>query len=236
MNIIEKQILSGESVKEIGLDSYSDYNYTMDDFNEIRLEIVKILLNSGYKKPDNNKFKQYINSYFNGYSNDEIETILLEYPCVLDKIVYQTSFDGVMSYHAPIQIDLKNSFISEAYFIPELIDYQKEYPEISKIENTLKTKKIENGDTLFVQRWKDVPDLAKQRRFNKQLLISRNKYLFNDDKSQFAWLITNDAQFMRSLVTTFGYTEDKKLLNWVIENTDLDLYSLKNKGKFNYEE
>ncbi|TWP22619.1 hypothetical protein ETU10_10545, partial [Apibacter muscae] len=46
-----------------------------------------------------------------------------------------------------------------------------------------------------------------------QYMISRNKYLFNDDKSQFAWLINNDSFFMENLVTNFGYTEDKKLLN-----------------------
>ena len=31
----------------------------------------------------------------------------------------------------------------------------------------------------------DLKDLSQQRRFNQQLLISRKKYLFNDDKSQF---------------------------------------------------
>lgn len=67
-----------------------------------------------------------------------------------------------------------------------------------------------------------------------QEIISRNKYLFNDDKSQFSWLTTNDHEFMRSLVTTFGYTEDKKLLNWVIKNTDLDFYKLKSRGIQNY--
>ena len=54
-----------------------------------------------------------------------------------------------------------------------------------------------------------------------QEIISRNKYLFTDDKSQFPWLITHDEFFMRSLVTDFGYTEDKKLLKWAIENTHL---------------
>ena len=57
-----------------------------------------------------------------------------------------------------------------------------------------------------------------------QEMISRNKYLFNDDKSQFSWLINNDENFMRSLVTTYGYTEDKKLLEWVLENTKLPIF------------
>ena len=57
-----------------------------------------------------------------------------------------------------------------------------------------------------------------------QEIISRNKYLFTDDKSQFPWLITQDEFFMRSLVTDFGYTEDKKLLKWALENTHLPLF------------
>ena len=57
-----------------------------------------------------------------------------------------------------------------------------------------------------------------------QEIISRNKYLFTDDKSQFPWLITHDKFFMRSLVTDFGYTEDKKLLKWALENTHLPFF------------
>ncbi len=69
-----------------------------------------------------------------------------------------------------------------------------------------------------------------------QEMISRNKYLFNDDKSQFSWLINNDENFMRSLVTTYGYTEDKKLLEWVLENTNLDFYKLKNENNLDFNE
>ncbi|MXO33386.1 hypothetical protein [Apibacter sp. B2912] len=57
-----------------------------------------------------------------------------------------------------------------------------------------------------------------------QEIISRNKYLFTDDKSQFPWLITHDEFFMRSLVTDFGYTEDKRLLKWALENTHLPFF------------
>lgn len=93
------------------------------------------------------------------------------------------------------------NFITEFIPLPLLFDYQKIYPDISKNEKSF---------------WNRMDDLPEARRFNQQLLISRNKYLFNDDESQFPWLITNDIYFMESLVTVFGYTEDEKLLNWVM--------------------
>ncbi|CAM3888937.1 MULTISPECIES: hypothetical protein [Flavobacterium] len=55
-----------------------------------------------------------------------------------------------------------------------------------------------------------------------QKIIARNMYLFNDSKAHFKWLILNDAKFMKSLVTKFGYYEDKELLKWVVENTTFD--------------
>ncbi len=50
------------------------------------------------------------------------------------------------------------------------------------------------------------------------LIISRNKYLFNDDKASFVWLKFNDKPFLESLVKTFGYVKNKELLQWVLEN------------------
>lgn len=55
-----------------------------------------------------------------------------------------------------------------------------------------------------------------------QKIISRNMYLFNDNRAYFKWLIINDKYFMQSLVTTFGYYNDKELLKWVVENTKFD--------------
>ncbi|MBF7092076.1 hypothetical protein IUY40_11045 [Flavobacterium sp. ALJ2] len=55
-----------------------------------------------------------------------------------------------------------------------------------------------------------------------QRIISRNMYLFNDSRAHFKWLLLNDKNFMQSLVTTFGYYDDKELLKWVVENTKFD--------------
>ena len=109
------------------------------------------------------------------------------------------------------------------YAIPELIDYRTKYPEISKIEDTISvTKKDKEGENIYVTRWRDISDLKEQRKKNIETLVARNKYLFNDDKVSFDWLIKNDAFFMEQLVKRFGYTQDFELLEWVIKKTNYD--------------
>ena len=109
------------------------------------------------------------------------------------------------------------------YAIPELIDYRTKYPEISKIEDTISvTKKDKEGENIYVTRWRDISDLKEQRKKNIETLVARNKYLFNDEKDSFDWLIKNDAFFMEQLVKRFGYTQDFELLEWVIKKTHYD--------------
>lgn len=70
--------------------------------------------------------------------------------------------------------------------------------------------------------------------FNKDLVLNINLYLFNDDKSRLPWLLKNDEYFMKSLVLTFGWTEDEKLLKWVIENNKFDKNNPLEFGKMFY--
>ena len=121
--------------------------------------------------------------------------------------------------------------IKRTYAIPELIDYRTKYPEISKIEDTISvTKKDKEGEDIYVTRWRDISDLKEQRKKNIETLVARNKYLFNDDKDSFDWLIKNDAFFMEQLVKRFGYTQDFELLEWVIKKTHYDKNSPEDYG------
>uniref|UniRef100_UPI004047C7BF hypothetical protein n=1 Tax=Flavobacterium sp. TaxID=239 RepID=UPI004047C7BF len=108
--------------------------------------------------------------------------------------------------------------VVDQLLLPEIINYEELYPTIKDIENKVNTKfTSNNGDNIYVTRWKDVSDLDQQRKKNIETLVARNMYLFNDSKAHFKWLILNDAYFLESLVTKFGYYDDVKLLNWVIE-------------------
>ncbi|MGM5629490.1 hypothetical protein O2K51_01210 [Apibacter raozihei] len=216
--ILSKQIETGN---DQSYGCYSDYG--KEDLDALVSIEDTILKNNGYKTPEIDIFNQKIktifgriidnqskNSYLKIYKNDKCDK----------GMDYQPFYTG-LDY---IYVVKNNNFITVFYSLPSILDYQKIYPEILKYEESPLTYTYADGTEIKISRWKDYKDLPEKRRFNQQLLIFRNKYLFNDDQSQFAWLISNDEYFMRSLVTTFGYTEDKKLLKWVIENTNLPYF------------
>lgn len=53
-------------------------------------------------------------------------------------------------------------------------------------------------------------------------LIARNKYLFNNSRSDLAYLLAEDTLFLKTLVTSFGYTKEEKI-NTLVMNDYLDL-------------
>nr|WP_199081402.1 hypothetical protein [Pedobacter sp. ASV19] len=70
-------------------------------------------------------------------------------------------------------------------------------------------------------------DLDQQRNTIQQTIIARNRYLFNNDKSQLHYLWQNDNIFMNALVEIFGYGKDENLLKGVLqkynaESTDFE--------------
>ena len=75
------------------------------------------------------------------------------------------------------------------------------------------------GDILTINKDKINIHLSEQ-------IIHRNKYLFNDDRASFVWLRSNDTWFLESLVKTFGYVEDKALLDFVLKENYKDLAEL----------
>ncbi len=55
-----------------------------------------------------------------------------------------------------------------------------------------------------------------------QNIIARNKYLFNDSKTDYAWLKFNDSIFLEKLVKTFGYVDDNDLNLFVMNKNISD--------------
>ncbi|QII71809.1 hypothetical protein [Apibacter sp. B2966] len=183
---------------------------------------------SGFRFLNNEDFNSRIKVLFGRIinSNSDLKYLYLSPIDKCERVINFYRNKNTASANLPSYYIIKNiNFITDLYALPELINYQKEYPNLAKIEDSIKIHIVKDGNNVKLNLWKNEKDLAKRRFINQQLLISRNKYLFNDDKSQFPWLVMHDEFFMRSLVTEFGYTEDKKLLKWVIENTDLPLFS-----------
>lgn len=183
--------------------------------------VTDILRKSGYKIISKEEFKKRLNEIFNRTidytSNKNYLYINLLNPCDRNMIYYKNNLIDYNGF-----IIFKNlQFISDLYLIPELIDYSKKYPEINNFEENLPLKyKNNEGDEITIIKWKDVVNLNEQRYFNQQLLVHRNKYLFNDNKASFGWLKFNDEYFLESLVKVFGYTKDKDLLAWVMKRNE----------------
>ena len=227
-NILKDQLESGSSGLYEETADGETYNYKNKDL-EVTIPILKEKLEiSGFRFLNNEDFNSRIKVLFGRIINSNSDSKYL-YLSPIDKCERIINFyrnKNTASANLPSYYIIKNiNFITDLYALPELINYQKEYPNLAKIEDSIKIHIVKDGNNVKLNLWKNEKDLAKRRFINQQLLISRNKYLFNDDKSQFPWLVMHDEFFMRSLVTEFGYTEDKKLLKWVIENTDLPLFS-----------
>lgn len=51
-----------------------------------------------------------------------------------------------------------------------------------------------------------------------QNIIARNKYLFNDSKADLTWLLSNDKDFLKTLVISFGYDKEPKINKMILED------------------
>ncbi|WP_445722396.1 hypothetical protein [Flavobacterium sp.] len=216
--VLTKQIQFGYSVSNDVTD-IKHYQFNDDDIEVLENECSKILLSNGYKSPTDEVFNNRVNNIFSTiHFNKNISYINL-----FDVCKKTASFSDSDGFRPNIFISKSKKLVVDQLLLPEIINYEELYPTIKDIENKVNTKfTSNNGDNIYVTRWKDVSDLDQQRKKNIETLVARNMYLFNDSKAHFKWLILNDETFMRSLVTTFGYYDDNELNKWVVENTTFD--------------
>ena len=224
--VLEKQLLKANSISnEVTTIQY--YPYDKEDL-EISIELLdSILKKNGYNLIDD--FDSKVKAVFGNIKLfDNIYFLKTDNKCYNSNEILYNDSEG-FKFNLYFSIDKK--LMIGQYAIPELIDYRTKYPEISKIEDTISvTKKDKEGEDIYVTRWRDISDLKEQRKKNIETLVARNKYLFNDEKDSFDWLIKNDAFFMEQLVKRFGYTQDFELLEWVIKKTHYDKNSPEDYG------
>jgi len=111
-------------------------------------------------------------------------------------------------------ISANHQLVGNLFLVPQLVDYQKEFPQSKKIEQEVASG---NVSSKTIQKWTDIQDLDQQRNTIQQTIIARSKYLFNNDKSQLSYLWSNDNIFMNALVEIFGYDKDESLLKAVLQ-------------------
>ncbi|HEX8577180.1 MAG TPA: hypothetical protein VF677_12875, partial [Flavobacterium sp.] len=105
-----------------------------------------------------------------------------------------------------------SNFLSELFFIPEILDYQKLFPEIVKFENGLQ----EENNGIKIYKWNSKTDLSLSRTQNLRTVLARNKFLFNDSKADLEWLLVNDKDFLKMLVFAYGYDSNEKINKLVL--------------------
>lgn len=221
--ILEKQINAGMSGLFEETTDGETYHYSSQDLDVIiPLQKEKLKL-SGFRFLTNSEFNNKVNQIFGRIINPQSQLKYL-YASPLEKCEKNIVFNRnkyTASINPPSYYIVKNeNFITDLYAIPEVIDYQKKYPNISKLEDNINTNTIIEGNNVQLNLWKNADDLQNRRYFNEQLLINRNKYLFNDNKASLAWLKFNDQYFLESLVKAFGYTKDKDLVGWVMKRNE----------------
>lgn len=226
--VLKSQLEDGESFSLGG--EFESHNYSEKDLDAIVPIIKQELENNNYKFLNTNEFSAKIRNIFNRIIDPNSSTSILylnfNEKCDRDPI-YTLS-----PIYSGIFVIKKENFITDLYAIPQIIDYQKMFTDLVEIENQKILKKEPDlGQEIEIPHWKDVPNLKETRKKNIQTVVARNMYLFNDNKSQFKWLILNDQYFMESLVKTFGYTQDLDLLKWVIERTRFNKNNQQDYGK-----
>ena len=205
----------------------NDYDYGgFNDYGEKDLNALvavedTILTNNGFKKLDPKSFNQRIKNIFGRVIDPNSKTSYLKVDtyggnfCNKDLTFVYSSVDNPYIYVAK-----KKQFITDFKALPEVMDYLKAYPDLSAHEK----KDIEFFDEVEnikgrASQWKDdLKSLSEQRRKNIQILVNRNKDLFNDDQASLTWLLKNDQQFLTILLSHFGYDKDTKINKMVLDS------------------
>ena len=210
----------------------SDVGKPSFDSEEMRAMVnveEDFLKQKGYQFPDNVKFGDKIKLFFDRQiiSNSDKEYLYINLKDKCDHNFVNFKSDGI--YYNGFYIIKKKNFITDFYYLPEVLNYEKIYDKLynaektanSVIYNTRYNVKVE------IQKWREVEDLEEQRFYNIQTIAARNKYLFNDSKADLVWLKANDKVFLESLVKTFGYTSDLDLLDFVVKNNYKDKMNIR---------
>jgi hypothetical protein len=243
-SILKLQLLAGKSALYDETADGETYIYEEKDLLVIIPSVKSILENSGFKFISDDLFIKKIKSIFGRTIDLNLSSKYL-YISPLEKcnreILYYTNENTVQINPISYYVIKKENFITDLYAIPQITDYQKTYPNIASVENTIEKEFIKNGTKVNLHLWKEFElekqpeyNLKYQRKRNIQTLVARNMYLFNDSKAHFRWLVLNDQYFMRSLVTTFGYYDDNELNKWVADNTEFSSQNIEEVNKILY--
>ncbi|SPE77707.1 hypothetical protein FLACOL_01712 [Flavobacterium columnare] len=221
--LLNKQLKAGYTAEKSETD-YKNYTFQETDLN-ISNEIIKdYLTRNGYIPAENNVFAEKIKNVFNitlDHNSDKTNVILnFSNPCNRDLNFNKNEGDELNDYC--IYISKNQNFISELFSIPEILDYQKIYPESAKLEVSLANES--NGIKIY--KWSEKKDLTNLRELNLKKILYRNKFLFNASDEAVNWLIENDVNFLKKLLLTYGFDKNDKINQKILSQTFDELVNL----------
>ncbi|MGR3856535.1 hypothetical protein [Chryseobacterium indologenes] len=223
--VLKKQLQEGasKSIDEAGAELVK-IPFDIEELDASAETVQKILFSNGFKEISNNEFIDKIKTVFGRIIDINSSNPFL-YVNYFDKCdrSFVTYSNNSVDYEGGY-IDKKRKLFTDFYYLPEIIDYQKEYPTLSDIESSKIVRKSSSQVEVEIPHWKDVVNLKEQRKVNNQRIIARNMYLFNDNKTYIIWLVTHDKNFIKLLVKNLGYDKEPKfnemLINEYIQSKD----------------
>ncbi|QBA20391.1 hypothetical protein EU348_04050 [Chryseobacterium indologenes] len=223
--VLKKQLQEGasKSIDEAGAELVK-IPFDIEELDASAETAQKILFSNGFKEISNNEFIDKIKTVFGRIIDINSSNPFL-YVNYFDKCdrSFVTYSNNSVDYEGGY-IDKKRKLFTDFYYLPEIIDYQKEYPTLSDIESSKIVRKSSSQVDVEIPHWKDVVNLKEQRKLNNQRIIARNMYLFNDNKTYIIWLVTHDKNFIKLLVKNLGYDKEPKfnemLINEYIQSKD----------------
>jgi hypothetical protein len=219
--VLKQQLAKGRSALYGNSFDGPSYQYAEGDLAESVQLLKDALASNGYKSPSESDFNARVKEIFGRVID----------PASATKFLY-LNFDNACDKEAKFyrnenEIDIKpfamyvvkkESFITELYAIPEIVDYKKKYPDLAAEEAKLPVEtKDAKGESIKINYWKDYAELPEVRKKNITSFVARNMFLFNNSTAHALWLATNDKNFVLKLVKTFGYDKNPKFNELVIK-------------------
>lgn len=213
-SLLEKQIRAGYAAEKNETD-YPNYSFSENDLNSSNQILKEYLIENGYKIPDNKSFNQLVNKTFQrtlDYSSAK-KNVYLDFTNPCDREIKFFKNNSEEQQDVSFYISKEDNFITELFSIPEIVDYEKVYPEMKILEEKLPL--ITNDIKIY--KWSSLKNLSRIREQNLKNFLSRNKFLFNNSKADLVWLLSNDNFFLIDLVVKFGFDKEKQINQIVLE-------------------
>jgi len=217
---IKAHIIKGFNASDKdGLFLYNDSDAGYISIKELNLQkkvLYQELKRQKYRFPSQKEFQKRMKYLFGCNRNDISCNGMINIDMQTNSIIHVDTSGGIGLDDYLLRFDEDKGFIVKPHRFPEIVNYQKKYPHILKMEKKLKnlTIKTNHMGTYTTVRWKDVYQNGKIVQKNLDNFVNINKYLFNDDKSKIPQVFNDNKEFFSSLVYNSSYTKDKDLLDW----------------------